>query len=402
MFDVDRPLMLGIVENQDSYAQGVAAQRPFFFDHVAPLADRSMAEYAALTGRRYRRASGYRTEDAEVVIVGQGSVVANAEAVADWLRAERGLRVGVVDLTMFRPFPSDLVTRLLAGKRAAVVLERVDQPLAADAPLLRELRAACGQAVENGRASDPLSSPPHPGLPALAPAEVPDFYSGCFGLGSRDLQPGDLVAAVENALPGGRGRRQFYLGIAFPAVEPGPSPGPERERLLAAYPGLADLALPRAATSSLLPEGALAVRIHSVGGWGAISTGKSLAHAVFELLGLHVKANPRYGSEKKGQPTTFHAVFAPCAGCARRARGCGASTDSASHATRRPAPACAIACRAPPSSAPSSASAACSSSTGSTPRASSPRWSASSRRSSGAIPSWWRPTCGSSAAVSRR
>ena len=311
MFDVDRPLMLGIVENQDSYAQGVAAQRPFFFDHVAPLADRAMAEYAALTGRRYRRASGYRTEDAEVVIVGQGSVVANAEAVADWLRAERGLRVGVVDLTMFRPFPSDLVTRLLAGKRAAVVLERVDQPLAADAPLLRELRAACGQAVENGRASEPLAAPPHPGLPALAPADVPDFYSGCFGLGSRDLQPGDLVAAVENALPGGRGRRQFYLGIAFPGVEPGPAPRPERERLLAAYPGLADLALPRATTPSLLPEGAVSVRIHSVGGWGAISTGKSLAHAVFELLGLHVKANPRYGSEKKGQPTTFHAVLAP-------------------------------------------------------------------------------------------
>ena len=311
MFDLDRPLMLGIVENQDSYAQGVAAQRPFFFDHVAPLADRAMAEYAALTGRRYRRASGYRTDDADVVIVGQGSVVANAEAVADWLRLERGLRVGVVDLTMFRPFPSDLAAALLAGKRAAIVLERVDQPLAADAPLLRELRAACGQAAENGRARALGAPLPHPLLPALAAEDVPDFYSGCFGLGSRDLQPGDLVAAVENALAGGRGRRQFYLGIAFPSFEPGRPPHTERELLLAAYPHLAELALPRAATPSLLPDGAVSVRIHSLGGWGAISTGKSLSLAVFDLLGLHVKANPRYGSEKKGQPTTFHAVFAP-------------------------------------------------------------------------------------------
>jgi pyruvate-ferredoxin/flavodoxin oxidoreductase len=91
LFDLDYPTMLGPVQNQDSYAQGVAAQRPFFFDHVAGLADRAMAEYAELTGRRYARAMGYRLDDADWVLVGQGSVVSNAEAVADWLRSERGL-----------------------------------------------------------------------------------------------------------------------------------------------------------------------------------------------------------------------------------------------------------------------------------------------------------------------
>ena len=35
MFDLDYPAMLGVVQNQDSYAQGVAAQRPFYFDHIA-------------------------------------------------------------------------------------------------------------------------------------------------------------------------------------------------------------------------------------------------------------------------------------------------------------------------------------------------------------------------------
>ena len=34
MFDFDYPAMLGVVQNQDSYAQGVAAQRPFYFDHI--------------------------------------------------------------------------------------------------------------------------------------------------------------------------------------------------------------------------------------------------------------------------------------------------------------------------------------------------------------------------------
>ncbi|HEU4787275.1 MAG TPA: 2-oxoacid:acceptor oxidoreductase family protein, partial [Gemmatimonadaceae bacterium] len=52
------------------------------------------------------------------------------------------------------------------------------------------------------------------------------------------------------------------------------------------------------------------LRIHSVGGWGAITMGKNVAATVFDLLGLHIKANPKYGSEKKGQPTTFYATFA--------------------------------------------------------------------------------------------
>ena len=55
LFSYDAPAMLGVVQNQDSYQQGVAAQRPFYFDHVAALADRAFEEYAALTGRPARR-----------------------------------------------------------------------------------------------------------------------------------------------------------------------------------------------------------------------------------------------------------------------------------------------------------------------------------------------------------
>ena len=308
--DIDYPAMIGVVQNQDSYAQGVAAQRPFYFDHVAELADRAFDEFARLTGRRYARAMGYRLEDAEYVIAGQGSVVANAEAVADWMRTERRLRVGVLDLTMFRPFPADVVARLLRGKRGVVVLERTDQPLAVDAPLLREMRAAMGKGVENGRAAADAHVP-HAGIPRLQPAEVPDFYSGCFGLGSRDLQPGDIVAAVDNMLPGGAQRRQFYLGIDF--VRPAttlPKLQIWQERLLESYPALAELSLPSAGALNLLPPASVAVRIHSVGGWGAITMGKNLASTVFELFHLDVKANPKYGSEKKGQPTTYYATFA--------------------------------------------------------------------------------------------
>ena len=309
MFDVDYPAMLGVVQNQESYAQGVAAQRPFYFDHVAALTDRAMDEFAAFTGRQYKRASGYLLDDAEWVIVGQGSVVSNAEAVADHLRATRGLKVGVLNLTMFRPFPADVITRLLAGKKGVCVLERTDQPLAVDPPLMREIRAAMSQAAENGRALN--GTRPYDLVASLLSDQIPDFYSGCFGLGSRDLQPGDIISAVLNMLPGADQRRQFYLGIEFIREKTRlPKLQIWQEQITESYPHLGELSLASDGLVNLLPTGATSLRIHSVGGWGAITMGKNVAMTAFELFGLHIKANPKYGSEKKGQPTTFYAVLA--------------------------------------------------------------------------------------------
>ena len=40
-------MMVGLVQNQDAYMQSVAAQRPFFFDHIRALAERAFDEAAA-------------------------------------------------------------------------------------------------------------------------------------------------------------------------------------------------------------------------------------------------------------------------------------------------------------------------------------------------------------------
>jgi pyruvate-ferredoxin/flavodoxin oxidoreductase len=56
----------------------------------------------------------------------------------------------VVDVTMFRPFPGDLIGRLLKGRKGVAVLERTDQPLAEDLPIMREVRAALSKCLENG------------------------------------------------------------------------------------------------------------------------------------------------------------------------------------------------------------------------------------------------------------
>ncbi len=120
----------------------------------------------------------------------------------------------------------------------------------------------------------------------------------------------DLILSVENMLPAGKKRRQYYLGIDF--VREGTNlPKLEiwQEKLLEHYPDLAERALVPEGHINLLPEDAISLRIHSVGGWGAITMGKNVVMTGFELAGLNVKANPKYGSEKKGQPTTFYGVM---------------------------------------------------------------------------------------------
>ena len=314
LWTVDDPVMSGVVQNQDSYMQSVAAQRPYFFDHVQALADRAFNEFQALTGRQYSRVMSYRSDDADYLILGQGSLIPTAEAVADYMREKHGIKVGVVNLLMFRPFPGDLLSQILKGKKGVAVLERVDQPLASDLPLIREIRATLSKALENGRGGNGSSnSPPYPDLAIYESIkDMPELYSGSFGLGSRDLQPEGVVAAVENMLPKGARKRMFYLSIDF-VRKSMMTPKQEiyQESVLDAYPQVADLALRGSENPNLMPKDSITVRMHSVGGWGAITTGKNLAITLFDLLGYHVKANPKYGSEKKGQPTSYYLSAAP-------------------------------------------------------------------------------------------
>jgi pyruvate-ferredoxin/flavodoxin oxidoreductase len=309
LWNVDNPVLAGPVENQDSYMQSVVAQRPYFFDHIAAIADQCMAEYGELTGRAYQRVKGYAMDDAEYVILGQGSMIVQAEAVADYLRRTRGVKLGVVDMVMYRPFPGDLIGALLKGRKGVAVLERTDQPLAEDLPLIREVRAALYKCLENQAAGERKRYPDHASYGA---GDMPMLYSGCYGLGSRDLQPEALVGAVENMLPDGGHKSFYYLSVDFIHDEAGtPKQAIYQQTLLDAYPQLKDLAVHGSENPDLTPEGSITVRMHSVGGWGAITTGKNLAMTLFDLLGYDIKANPKYGSEKKGQPTTYYLSAAP-------------------------------------------------------------------------------------------
>jgi pyruvate-ferredoxin/flavodoxin oxidoreductase len=266
LFDTKDALMSGVVQNQDSYMKGRIAQRGWY-DKLPEIAERAMAEWTELTGRHYGLIDAYRTGDADYIMVSMGTMADTALAVVDALR-DQGRKVGSVTVTSFRPFPAAQLAAALGHAKAVAVVERTDEPAAADNPLTRELKSALADAAMNG-------------------APLPRVISVSAGLGSRDILPADLVAvfdwaADEKAV---RARRKAVLGIPHPDALPRPN-------------------------FNLRPKGAYSLRGHSVGGFGSVTTNKLVATTVGELFNLYVQAYPRYGSEKKGLPTTYYLTIA--------------------------------------------------------------------------------------------
>ncbi len=308
LIDIKNPVLLGPVQNQDHYMNGIVARRNNFAEPIHDMLEEAYAEFGRLTGRRYRFVTEYACDDADTVFVCLGSAAENIEAAIDTLRAEGDAKVGCVHVNVLRPFPEAAVVKALLGKKNVIVLERTDEALSPDNPLTREIRSSIAKARENEIEMS------HAGIPAMRRDQSPRVFSGVFGLGSRDFRPEAVFGAYEFVTGGlartdGRtaadGESFFVLGVDHP------------------YAVISDH------KPSLLPDGAIAVRLHSIGGWGMITTGKNLgsiigafaddiAHAdpTYDPYGrieekIHISSNPKYGSEKKGSPTSYFLVAAP-------------------------------------------------------------------------------------------
>ncbi len=306
MMDLKNPILLGPVQNQEHHMNGVVARRNNFDEPILKFLQQAYEEFGQLTGRHYHFLTEYRTEDADTVFVSLGCAAENIEAACDYLRDQRNAKVGSIHVNVLRPFPEAAIINALRGKKNVIILERTDEGMAGDNPLTRDTRVALGKANEALKYGGEL--------PALCQEKTPRLFRGSYGIGSRDFRPEHILGAYEFAIGQTRradgkgatdGETYFTLGIAHP------------------------YAVISKDTPSLLPDKAIAVRFHSIGGWGMITTGKNLGSIIgdfgslisdqnpkYDASGqkvekLWVMANPKYGSEKKGAPTNYYLVVAP-------------------------------------------------------------------------------------------
>jgi pyruvate-ferredoxin/flavodoxin oxidoreductase len=306
--DPDHPAGLGGVQDADSYFRAVAAQQPFFIDHVADIIDEAMREFAARSGRAYSRASAYRVEDADVVVVAQGAIVAELKPVVDRLRAERGLKAGVVNISVLRPFPAATLTALLKGRKAVTVLERTDRGLAPDPPLLCDVRAAIDRALENGRSPNDAPFPDHAIYRRLE--DRPRVFSGVYGVGGTLPGFGELAAVFGNMTRDG-GKTRFYVAADF-EVERRRFPHLEalQRRLLRDYPSFPGMFLAAEAFPAATVPSVQSFQLRSLSVQGALFAGSIFAQALAEALARSVRTFPDGGLERTLQPTQLTVALA--------------------------------------------------------------------------------------------
>ena len=302
------PALFGPVQNQEHYMNGVVARRNNFVEPILGFLEEVYKEFGELTGRYYGFLSSYNCEKADTVFISLGSSAENIEAVVDYIKAERNEEVGVIHVNVIRPFPEKAIIEALKGKKRVIILERCDDQMSGENALAKDIRAALSKALCNS------TNNAYAELPALSIEEMPRIFTGVYGLGSRDFRPEGALGAYEFSL--GKTKRQdgksaddgtsfFYVGVNHP------------------------YAVISKDTPSCLPDNSISIRFHSIGGWGAITTGKNLSEVIGEFSRAvakrdklfdeegelkevyHVSANPKYGSEKKGAPTSYFLVAAP-------------------------------------------------------------------------------------------
>lgn len=271
LMDTSNPLMSGVVQNQDSYMKGKIAQR-WYYDQCEPALREAFDEFYRKTGRKYDFVDAYRCEDAEFILVGMGSYMETAQATIDYLRDKRGIRAGCLNIYCFRPFPSQAIVDALKDCTAFTIIERMDDPLSTTGNhLTREIKAAFCDAINGQNGVEKID-------------RMPRIYSGAAGLGSRDVRPGDINAIFDNMI---HDVQDFFcVGIKHP------------------------IALEMKDDPDLRPTGGFSMRGHSVGGFGSVTTNKVIATIGGQVFGKDVQAYPKYGSEKKGLPTTYYLTIA--------------------------------------------------------------------------------------------
>lgn len=180
LLDPARPITVGPLDLTDYYFEHKWSQLeayPRIFDVARDVFD----EFADLTGRRYGFWEEYKLDDADLVMVILGSSAGTAKDVVDEYR-EKGVKIGLLKLRMFRPFPAEQLKPVLAGRKAIAVLDRSASFGGWGGPVFTEIRSALY------------------GMPAATP-----IHNWIYGLGGRDFELGHAAEVIEELQKVGAG-----------------------------------------------------------------------------------------------------------------------------------------------------------------------------------------------------
>ena len=173
------PLTFGPFAYYDYYFE-FKRQQAEAMNKVPRVIEEVNKEYAEISGRSYGngRVVSWNVEDADIVIVVMGSSAGTMRYVAKKYRKERGVKIGVLRVRAFRPFPWEDLQKLLAGKDVVAVFDRAQDQGALGGPLFLETLAAMYYAKDKPR----------------------HILNYVYGLGGRDLPPELIEKAFDQLI----------------------------------------------------------------------------------------------------------------------------------------------------------------------------------------------------------
>ncbi len=121
-FDVDNPGFVEPVVTQAQYRdyRRLSQEAMELSLKVMENVDK---EFARSFGRGYGLVEAVETEDAELVLVMTGTITSTARVVLARLR-EKGLKIGLVKIRVFRPFPTEPLRKILDNVSRIAVIDR--------------------------------------------------------------------------------------------------------------------------------------------------------------------------------------------------------------------------------------------------------------------------------------
>ena len=269
----DHPVLRGTAQNPDVYFQARETVNPYYAA-CPDITQRAMDKFAGLTGRAYRLFEYHGATDAARVIVVMGS---GAEAVHETVDAlnERGARVGVVKVRLYRPFDvRRFVEALPATTRAVAVLDRTKEPGSAGEPLYLD----CVNAIHEGITD---------GWGALR--TFPKLIGGRYGLSSKEFTPA-MITALFDHLNDERPKNHFTIGInddvAHTSIDYDPA-------------------------FSIEPDDVVRGLFYGLGSDGTVGANKNSIKIIGEDTDHYAQGYFVYDSKKSGAVTVSHLRFGP-------------------------------------------------------------------------------------------
>lgn len=140
LLNADQPMAVGPYAVSNYYMETKMAQNTAMNNAKKVILEVGK-EFGQMSGREYGFFEEYRLEDAEYALVMIGSAAGTTKDAVDRLR-EQGMKVGLLKLRVFRPFPDEEIAAALKNCKTVAIMDRCEGFRGKGGPLGSEVKAA--------------------------------------------------------------------------------------------------------------------------------------------------------------------------------------------------------------------------------------------------------------------